>query len=201
MNFSDLSQIDWKNIDLAKVLQGLIEKKELFLQVILSGITVIALISIFNDYRKQSEKYHQEIRQLHEKSKLIGKHNEVLKRLNAFLSGLPKELDEDQFSDRILDYAAQNNLAIVSIVPGQKRAENLHDVYKSRLSMRANDYKDVLLFIKAVESSPYALKVDSCQIITQDRSRDVKSGQPRLPILDIQMEVTLVKIKKVLQPK
>ena len=196
INFSELKNIDWKNIDVAKISQGLLEKKELLAQGISVGLAAIILISIFSHHQSQAKAYHQQIQQLREKIDLIQDYDKNTKQLKAFLSTLPKELDDDRFSDQIIDYAAQNNVTIVSVTPGQRKIEGRYEVARNRLTVRANAYKDAVFFIRAIESSVFALRIDSCQISMQDHSREDRPADDVEITLDIQMEITLVKIKK-----
>ena len=192
-----LKKIDLKNIDINKILPLLLEQKEFFAQIVVVIVSVLTMIGILSGYRVQNQQYHREFQQLKDKAQIVQDYEGGMKKMKAFLAALPKELDEGQIASQIADYAAQNNVAILSFAPSQKKTENLTDTITVRMSIRANGYKDFVLFVKAIEKAPFALRVDSCLVSSQGSvSRPANKSNDQDNAIEAQMEIASVNIRK-----
>ena len=79
----------------------------------------------------------------------------------------------------------------------EKKTENLTDTITVRMSIRANGYKDFVLFVKAIEKAPFALRVDSCLVSSQGSvSRPANKSNDQDNAIEAQMEIASVNIRK-----
>src|SRR5262249_33311311 len=113
-------------------------------------------------YFDQHEEFQSEVQKIKAKLEVITSHSEGLKKIKSFLDGLPKQLDEEQFSTQIAEYAGQTNVSILSFSPGTKQAEGWSEVSSLQFNGHSEKYQDFLQFLQLVEKSPFTLRVDSC---------------------------------------
>ena len=178
-----LKKIDLKDFDLNKVLPLMLEQKDFWAQVAIVIFSLIVLSSMIKGYGAQGQEYRTELQQLKEKADTVRAYEDSVKQLKSFLAAVPHELDEEKFSSLITDFAAQNNIAILSFLPGQKKTEALAETLTVRLSIQAADYKSFVSFLKVIEDA--GLRVDSC-------APSLQGGR----MIAAQMEVSSVGIKK-----
>ena len=189
-----LKNIDWKNVDLNKIVQLLTDKKSSLAKAAVAVIFIGILIVLVHDYRVQGKDLREQLGKLEEKIDAVEMYGNGRKKMQAFLEALPKPLDEDQLSSQITDYAAQNNVLVLSFSPGQKRAENLVEIITARMSVRVERYQDFLMFLKTIENSPFNLRIDSC-FISMGAAKTAMMNQQSNAI-EAQMEISSVNIKK-----
>ncbi len=172
MDLSDLKKIDLKNIDLkdfdaSKVVPLLLEKKELLAQVVVVVVSIVIGISIVGNYFAQDKKYREDLAKLKAKSEAIDTYEGIVKKTKIYFKAVPKALDEDELSSMVAEYAAKDNISILSFSPGQKKTEGLSEVITVHLSVRTNTYKDLLSFINSIEKGSFPIRIDSCSIVPE----------------------------------
>ena len=172
--------------DLKKLIKTVLEKKDVLAQVVVAGISIVVLIAILGN--PQGGQYRQEIQQLNAKISVIHDYEQGLKDQKLFLAALPKELDEDQFSAQIVDYASQSHVNILAFSPTGKKEEGLaklSTVSTLQINIHVDKYKDFLMFLKNIEGSPFALRIDSC-FLTGKEDKGI----------DAEMAIAYVSVKK-----
>lgn len=190
-----------KNLNYEEIAQTVLQKKELLSQVVVGTVSLLLLIVFVKGYFDRRQKYQEEIDQLNAKIEVIQIHDEGVSKIKSFLAAQPKALDDDHFSSLLAEYASQAQVSIVSFSPEGKQVEDMKDVLSGKVSVRAQTYKDFLSFLKLIESSPSALKVDSCNV-----SPKRQTGSNTNLGIEAQMQVSSVtiknpKLKKVVEPE
>ena len=160
---ADLSgfNVDLKQIDLNKILGKLLDQKTLFAILLVVLAALAAALMLFKDYSVRVNHLQQQNKQVSHKVDVIKDHDTSAQKLNAFSSSLPKSLTGEMFINQLSDYAAQNQVEILNITPGATKKEDFYNVTSVHLNATANSFKNMLLFLKTIETSPYALRVDS----------------------------------------
>jgi hypothetical protein len=176
VNLEDLKKFDIKSIEPAKIVSLVLGKKELLVQVVLVGISVTILISMIGGYFSQQKQYREDAQKLNEKIDIIQSFESGNKKIKHFLSTVPKGMTEDQFSSQITDYAAQSNTVIDSFSPGPDMSNGLSSALTVQINLRAQSYKDFLMFIKSLEQAPFSLRIDSCSLSMGNTSGSLMSG-------------------------
>jgi hypothetical protein len=167
------SPLDLKEMDLAKIIQILQEKKILVLNIVVIIIALFFLKSFYEQFKAKENAQQERIARIQNKIGIITDYDKKLKELNNYINSLPKEWLEDKIIMQITDYAVANHVEITSFAPGAKRSEATYDLTKVNLSIVASDYSYLIKFIRALEASPYALRVDSW---TGNMEEDEKTG-------------------------
>ncbi len=154
-----------RNMDLKAVTAQLLTRKDLLAQVVVSAVALCILGFLVKYYLTERQQYSQQNSQLNSKTGTIQAYEDNQKTLQKFLDEIPKELeDEEQFSSHIADFASRTNVSIISFSPGMKSSGEFYRTSTAHVSVRASTYKDFLNFIKMLEGSPFALRIDSCEM-------------------------------------
>ncbi len=191
MKMDDLKNFDFKNIDLSKVdINSLstqfFAKKDVLGQMIVIVISVFCLISVWGSHQSQVTENQQAVEDLNKKLNAIKGYEVAIEKSKSFMETLPKEIDEDQISTQIADYALPHNIDISSFSPGTRVSQGLSELISLQITAAGKTYNDLLYFLQAIESSPYAFRVESCSIMP-DRLTDGVTADIR---------ISYVKLKK-----
>ena len=150
-----------KDLDINKVLQMLSAHKVKAVIAGCAAMTVIISLMMFNGYREQAAGHQQQVQALQDKMDVIRRQDRSLKALKAFQAALPQELEDDKLIIQLTDYAARNNVDIINYAPGQNKSEKLYSIYQVRLNVSAGSFSGLLAFVRAIERSPFSLRVES----------------------------------------
>ena len=181
---------DVKNLDVGWFVQTLSAHR---VKVIAAGFAVLAVIGglmIFNGYRARATEYQQQIKALQDKMDAIGRYKRSQEALKGFFASLPGELENDRLITQLTDYAAQNNVDIINYAPGQNKSEKLYDMFRVRLNVSAGSFSGLLAFVRMIERSPYALRVESFS--TGVKNNAGANAQPATA----EMFISSVRVKK-----
>ena len=180
---------DMKELDVKKILPLLLAHKDRTLSAVFVLLGIIGLLMILSGYRARAAEHQQDMKRLQEKMDVIGQHRISLKALKDFLAALPGPLEDEQLIGQISDYAAQNNVTILNYAPGPLKSTKLYDSSRTRLSVSASKFNDLLTFVRTVERSPYFLKIES---FTGGVKNSAKAAGP----LTAEITVFCVRMKK-----
>ena len=198
MNFDDLKNIDLKNIDVNSIVPALLAKKDLLAQAIAVMLAVVVLIALLGNYFSQSQGLKQQVDQLKEKVAAVKTYDDGVVKVKKFLTALPKALDDESLSNQITDFAAHDNMTILSYTPGQRKQDALSEVSTVTINVRAGTYKDFLSFLRAIEKAPYALRIDACSVgVSAGKALGSEgAGGAQSDFVDAQIDISSVSIKK-----
>ncbi len=197
MNIQDLMKLDLQKIDLNKLIKLLLDQKQLLVQLIVIAAFIMTLIGLAGLYQEQKTQTQQQTQEFNSKIEVIKEYENVLKQLKSAESVFPQEIDEDQISSEVSDYATQTQVNILSFSSGARKSENLSDVISFQISVKAKTYKSFLAFLQAIESSPYALKVEACSIVPiRGDSTESAGADNDNQDMDVQMTISYITVKR-----
>jgi len=153
--------IDLKKIDIDQIIQILKEHRNTVLKLaVVIGALVIAGI-MFNDYHIKEAALYVRISQMQKKLDAITSQKGAIKGLNDFKVSFPKGISEDQSITQITSYATAQNVSISTFSPTEDQDMGLYSITKVSFTGTAPDYRDMVLFLRDIEESPYLFRVDS----------------------------------------
>lgn len=176
-NLEKLKNIDFQNIDLKKInynklLAQLLDRKDLLATVIVICVGLIIAIGFLKNFLSETAKLNEESKALRAKVELIATYDSTQRNIKKFLKSTPQELDEDTMSATITELSSQYNITIVSLVPGQKRKDELYDIISVAVDLEVPSFPSLLQFFDSIYQSPYALRIDNC--LVEKESKDQK---------------------------
>lgn len=149
---------------LNKIIQQITDNKNIFLVFVVVLFFVIAAVILFGDYSSKFESYKKQNQSKMEKVSLLGEFNRSKEALDVFLKSRPKTLEGNELVSKIEEYAVANHINIIDIT---SRDPQRYDVYMTtaiRMNMNAKSFKELVSFLNKVETSNYALRVESLSV-------------------------------------
>ena len=201
MNISDLKDIDLKNIDLHGVLDSLRTRKEVFLRVVFIVGGIFGAFFAYSNRQSEEVRLHQQIPLLEEKTQAIDNFKKSELEKKNFLEDFPDTLGEDELKDFAIELADKHHLKIKSISSVDTTSDNYFQRLNLQMSFTTEDFTELVLFIHEIESSGYAMRVDSWKGQLQgQQDQTVRMGnglqETKSKAIDSQIKITATKIKK-----
>ncbi len=144
-----------------KDIQKIIAKKSILLVIVVLGIALISGVSLFGKFSSQMANYQNLIKQKLEKIDVIASYEASKEKVDKFKSSLAKPLTQDSLFNKLADFANQNNISIINLSPGQQTDHEDYGSTSFLMTIKAANFKDLVSFFYSIESSPYAMKVQS----------------------------------------
>ena len=203
MDFNTLKNLnvkDLKNINPKMIQEFVKTQTDILIIILLIVVTICATIFIYNDSQRKISSMKSGIAAAEEKVKVVGEYEKIEKDFNAFKEKIPKPISSDQFIDKLSEFALKNNVQIFSISKPQNSGGEILELTTISFNVAAEDYPHLLSFIKDIESSPFALRLNkfnaSLQQIGSEGRRPIKNTS-KLIIVDLEIGLLNLKIWRV----
>jgi len=202
MDLKALSQIDLKdikNIDLSQIKDNIQSRPDIAAIVILIILTLGSLVFTYSKYTHQTKEIKKNILTLNKKLSVVNTQKEIQKEYNNFLESFPKSIPIDLLINKISENAIEHNVQIVSFSPVQEKAFKYSNLETITINISADNYLNMIFFIKSIEDSPYAVRIAKWSGIMTDssaqrrRGREAVDGESKI-ISNI--EISLVRLKE-----
>ncbi len=158
LNFS-LDSI--KDLDVAKLLKILNERKNSFIKIALIMASLLMAGVMLNDHRIKGQGLRARMSKVQEKLEVLKARDAARQDFNNFKSSLPKKLNELELITLISNYAQLRHITITSLSPAESQDMGLYDVINIGFEAVSNNFKDLMLFLRKIEKSDFPLRVDS----------------------------------------
>ncbi len=199
MKISDLSKINIKDIDLAKIQENLLQKPDLLIQLIITGISFFILIKVVAGGLLEEKKVQEKIQELGKKVARIKAHDDLQKEYSQFLADLPPGLPTDDLMGRVTELAGEHSIQISNFSPPKEIKKKFHTLTILSLNVTANNYQDMVTFIRSIEESSENLRVDrwtSAAKAQTTNSGEAASAEEDKESVSAQIDIDLVKYSK-----
>ena len=160
---SDLGKLSssLQNMDMAQFADALTENQNTLLKgVLIVGAIALAVV-MFNDHRQKDAALHARMTLLQQKLDTIKSRDAAVKGLTDFKASIPQKINEFQLITLISDYTKLYNISISSFTPAESKDMGLFDQVNVVFDLRADSYKDMMLFLRKIEKSTYSLRINS----------------------------------------
>jgi len=162
MNLKDLSNIDindLKNIDIRGVQNNIRNRPDIVINVLLIVVTILASIFIYTKQKTEAKKLKNDIEKSEKKLAAVKLRNKIEEEHDTFLSTFPESLNVDEFITMISDYAVNRNIQIQSFSPTKRSNYQFSWVESTSVSISAENYKDIVLFVQDIENSEHNVRI------------------------------------------
>lgn len=144
---------------LNKSIQQIIERKSLFLVVVVLLIFFMIGAALFGDYSSKRVNYQNQIKEKLNRNSVVDDYDKSMAQFNEYASSLAKSATGDALI-QLEDYASQYNINVLNASPGEVQEHGYYSSIGFHLSVRVGDFKDLISFLQTVENSPFRFKVD-----------------------------------------
>ncbi|MDE1920741.1 MAG: hypothetical protein KGJ09_04950 [Candidatus Omnitrophica bacterium] len=156
----DLNNLDLRNFDIKQIKNMLVQHRKVISVVLLIG-SLLWAVMMFMDYRSKAQALHSQIQREQAKFQAIESYNTATKDLNGFISSAPNEYDEFSLATQISKDADLYHISIPTFSPAQSKDAGIYDVRDTSFSAVADNFRDAMLFLRAIEQSSPPLRVSN----------------------------------------
>lgn len=154
-------QFNMKNFDAAKLTEALSGYQNFLIKLVLITVSLLIAGLIFNDHRLKDQDLRVLTSQAQAKLEVIKARDEAIRDLKNFKSSLPKKLNESELIALISNYAKLCRVNTVSLSPAESRDVGLYDVINISFNAVSHNFKEMMFFLRTIETSNFPLRVDS----------------------------------------
>lgn len=155
------SKIDLKNIDVNQLVSILSEHQVTLINLGLIIGSLLLVGGMFNDNRVKAQGIRLQMSQVQDKLVAIKSRDAAAKDLDKFKSSLPKRLNEFELTTLISNYAKLYHVSIPSLSPAESVDMGLYDAINVKFDASADNFKNMMLFLRQIEKSEYPLRINS----------------------------------------
>lgn len=187
---------DLKNVDYKALWENLKKQPDRIILTVLIVITSIFMLGYISKRPKKIQQLNTEIRVLEEKIKAIKSYEERKKELDDFMNNMPETIAVDTMRKLLNDLAVKNNIYIDGFSPAQREERDLYETIRFQLNLSADEYRDIVSFVRDLESTPYGIRVDNWRgNMGQRAAAGQRRGQPEQLKFAVALNVTAVNLK------
>lgn len=182
ITLKDLNNIDIKdlqNIDWGAAKDRLQSRPELLINILLTIVTVFVLSSTFKKFIHKSKISKNEQVLLQEKLNAFDKLSAIQKKYRDFRNNVPEVIGDDQLIETLSKFASRHNVQIVSFSPAKKKSNKLISLTSVEVNIASEDYESIILFVNAIESSPYSMRIQKWSGSSVSQVGDSRSRSQR----------------------
>ncbi len=186
---------DLQNIDARQLGDMLRQRLDIVLNIVLILVTIVITIGLVGSYGKRSQTLTWEIKQLEDRTAAVKESERLKGEYSKFLGSFPKFIVTDQLINKLSEFAANRRVQILSFSPMKEKSDDYIKVSGVQLNISAENYKNIVLFMKDVEDASYALRVG--QWSAKMREQTVQGGGEglRKQTVEANMEIGAIRLR------
>lgn len=194
MKIPDLSKINVKDIDSAKIKDMATQHKESLLQGALVLFSVIMTISLCVSSQTEVNKYKAQIAALQSKTGIIEEFNKSQNQVKTFLNEVPRFVSEDKMTTLVTDFAGQMGVKMVTFSPPVIEKKNNIETTAIKFTMAANSFVEMIRFMSEIERGKDFLQIWGCEVESQQDPHGPAPDKKKVPI-NFRIQVASLKVK------
>ena len=204
MDLAALSRLDikdLKSVDYRKLWGRLCAHPQHFMTAGLILVTVVTGVYVFLQRRADLNEVLQKIKVLEKKVVAFDEYQQTKSEFEQLLADLPPGYDDNELSKQMTNMAIAAGVRIESFTPINMVDLDSYRQAGIRMDVSAEKYTDIWQFIYDIETSAYALRVDSWTGTTSDdpmaaarRRLNISDNSPRM--IRASMEISSLVFKK-----
>lgn len=185
----DISSIDVNNIDVDAIKTFLLEKKEIVICVFAVLLGLWGGYFLFNKNVSEAKLLKEELKGLEEKLSPADQFVVKRKKLKKFFEDFPEELADSAIVTEITNLATKHGFVISNYSPAVEKNQGFFIVSTVQIDGQVSSYLNLVKFIRDVETSQYALRIDSMQV---QAIEDKKDGQKNETSFKITLRISAI---------
>ncbi len=151
---------DIKNLKKEQIKEIILGRPEITINILLIAITLYATIFIYSADKNKAKELKNEAVQLKEKLKVVNKSNKLKEEYATFINNFPENINMDELSNKLSEFAVTHNVQILFFTPGGKAKTDFSETTHIKLRISAKNYASVIYFMKEIEESNYNISVE-----------------------------------------
>jgi hypothetical protein len=205
MNLAELSRLDIKDlkkVNYHKTWEEVRKRPDILVNLISILLTIALVVHIYAKNHEGTRAVRTETALLEKKIVSIEAYNEVKGELNAFLGTIPAGINEEDFINKVSDFALAREVQIKSFSPVGKKDETFFQSTRFVLNITASHYAKIWLFIQDIEQSAYPFRIENWQGSNggspdaRRRNAGTAGQKPEDFQVFVQMEIAFINFKE-----
>lgn len=168
---------DLKSIDLAQIQENIKSKPDILIIIALIVISLSATMYFYMNFTKKTKEIGEKSVKYKEQLESAEQNKTLKERYDKFMAEFPKKIVVDELIDQISVFAINHNIKIISFSPSQESADEYTKIDRININISAENYSDLINFMKNIEQTPYAIRVETWQGKLETASLNTASGQ------------------------
>ena len=185
---------DLKKINVDQIKAYAKAKPDILIKIVLIVIALFATIYIYKSYREKLTAITEETERLNNKLKIADTQKIVQKNYDEFMGQFPKVIEKEKLIDKLSEYARENNIQVSSFSPIKETEAEHTKTQALKINITSDNYKDLILFIKSIETAPFSIRVDRWAGQMSPTSK-AESGAKSATTVEAEVEISSIKIK------
>jgi len=194
MKIADLSKIDIKDIDVAKLKDQILAHKDIALQIIIGLIAFLLAVSMFNQSQVEIKGHKTQINTLQAKTGAIEQYNNTQSEIKSFISKVPQSVSEDKMINLVTDFAGNNGVKIVTFSQANIEKNNSIALTTIKFTLVSESFVSLVRFLSDIERGADFMQILSCDIEPQQNSRVTSKDSKQISI-NFRLEVASIKVE------
>lgn len=188
---------DLQSIDAGDIVNILRQRVDAVVNAVLVLITIVVMVNVAKSYGKKSQTLAWEIKQKEERLEVSRKAQHLATEYAVFLENFPAPILTDQLINKLSEFAAARQVRLRSFSPLKEKSDDYLKVAGVQLDVSSDSYKNVVLFMRDIEDSPYALVVGKWS--AKMKEERIKEGtgekETRKQTVEAEMAIHSVRLK------
>lgn len=187
---------DLKKIDLSQ-LKDLLRRSPIFvLNIVFVLGTGFTAITLFNKAKLAVKEMTASNVSYEEKLIAVKEQRKMKQELDQFVNDFPKELIGRQLIDKFSELATSRNVHILSFSPTKEKSDQHSILTTVNLSIESDEYKNIILFVKDIESFPFAVRLEKLSAeMSSSIETNMNNEEKEKNLINADIEVSSVRIK------
>lgn len=186
---------DLQNVDACDVVNFLRQRLVVVVNAVLIFATIAVIATVAKSYGKKSQALALEIKQKEEKLEVAREADRLANEQAAFLAHFPVPITADQLINKLSEFAAARQVQILSFSPVKEKDDDYIRVAGVQLNVSSDTYRNVVLFMRDIEDSPYALVVGKWSGRMDERKVKEEGGEIRTQTVKADMVINSIRLK------
>ena len=153
--------MDLKNLDVNQLSKIINDHQNTVIKSVLIIGSLIGAVVMFNDHNAKEAAIRVQMTQAQQKIDALKTRDDSIKALATFKTSMPKKINEFELITLISNYAKSYHINIPSLSPAESEDKGLYDIINVKFNGLADNFKDMVLFLRKIEKSEFPLRIDS----------------------------------------
>jgi len=165
LNLTDIHKMDIKDLqklDYIGFLKDAKRRPDVALSlVVIPALTLFVCFHLFFKSGTEQKTLKADVLQREEKIIVVDEYTKLQGDLAQFFKTLPNKISENEFVDKITEFAVKRRVQIESFAPTKNQSDPLYDLTVINLNVETKNYTDMWLFIHDIEHSGFNIRINN----------------------------------------
>ena len=203
MNIRELANINFKGlqqIDKDEIIQFIKSRPVVFINIGIVLASFLISYFIYSSYKSKAKSLTTKITALEKKVEAKKSKETILNDMHAIATKFPKIIGRDELINQVSAMAFQEEVKIIRITPGISEENDYLKTFKFNIQVTAEDFERLINFVRSMENSPYAIRVQRISSSMQGNKRRRASREdPEAEMIQMEIDIISMELKNAVE--